>query len=204
MVLDALIKIKSEQDPTLTFRRSCREGICGSCAMNINGRNTLACLCYIENKEEGGKNATSGGDVIKIYPLPHMYVVKDLVPDMGNFYEQYRSIEPWLQTKGGKAEGQAEFLQSREDRAKLDGMYECIRKFALKDNSIQLVLRLNTNILVLLLFAFSLRFRLKSVPAAPRPAHPIGGMQTSTSDQLSSCKPTVGSRTLVMISRIKG
>ena len=80
MVLDALIKIKSEQDPTLTFRRSCREGICGSCAMNINGRNTLACLCYIDPKG-GGK---SSGDVTKIYPLPHMYVVKDLVPDMGN------------------------------------------------------------------------------------------------------------------------
>lgn len=83
MVLDALIKIKSEQDPTLTFRRSCREGICGSCAMNINGRNTLACLCYIEPKGEDGKKA-KGEDVMKIYPLPHMYVVKDLVPDMGN------------------------------------------------------------------------------------------------------------------------
>ncbi|KAK1736928.1 succinate dehydrogenase [ubiquinone] iron-sulfur subunit [Skeletonema marinoi] len=125
MVLDALIKIKSEQDPTLTFRRSCREGICGSCAMNINGRNTLACLCYIDAKEEDEKKA-AGGDVMKIYPLPHMYVIKDLVPDMGNFYEQYRSIEPWLQTKDGKSEGQAEFLQTREDRAKLDGMYECI------------------------------------------------------------------------------
>jgi len=125
MVLDALIKIKSEQDPTLTFRRSCREGICGSCAMNINGRNTLACLCYIDPKEEDEKKA-AGGDVMKIYPLPHMYVIKDLVPDMGNFYEQYRSIEPWLQTKDGKSEGQAEFLQTREDRAKLDGMYECI------------------------------------------------------------------------------
>jgi len=121
MVLDALIKIKSEQDPTLTFRRSCREGICGSCAMNINGRNTLACLCYIESTD--GKKSN---DVTKIYPLPHMYVLKDLVPDMGNFYEQYRSIEPWLQTKEGKEEGQAEFLQTREDRAKLDGMYECI------------------------------------------------------------------------------
>jgi len=122
MILDALIKIKSEQDPTLTFRRSCREGICGSCAMNINGQNTLACLCYIDAQ---GEKKTSG-DVTKIYPLPHMYVLKDLVPDMGNFYEQYRSIEPWLQTKDGKTEGQAEFLQTREDRAKLDGMYECI------------------------------------------------------------------------------
>uniref|UniRef100_A0A6U0GPG5 Succinate dehydrogenase [ubiquinone] iron-sulfur subunit, mitochondrial n=1 Tax=Helicotheca tamesis TaxID=374047 RepID=A0A6U0GPG5_9STRA len=122
MVLDALIKIKSEQDPTLTFRRSCREGICGSCAMNINGTNTLACLCYIEPKGSGD----TSGKATKIYPLPHMYVLKDLVPDMGNFYEQYRSIEPWLQSKEGKKEGQAEFLQSREDRAKLDGMYECI------------------------------------------------------------------------------
>jgi succinate dehydrogenase (ubiquinone) iron-sulfur subunit len=120
MVLDALIKIKNEQDPTLTFRRSCREGICGSCAMNINGENTLACLAYID---DDAKTAT------KIYPLPHMYVIKDLVPDMGNFYEQYRSIEPWLQAgeSSPKAnDGQGEYLQSRQDRAKLDGMYECI------------------------------------------------------------------------------
>jgi len=117
MVLDALLKIKNEQDPTLTFRRSCREGICGSCAMNINGTNTLACLAYIEDDTSKAS---------KIYPLPHMYVVKDLVPDMGNFYEQYRSIEPWLQPREEKEEGQAEFLQSREDRNKLDGMYECI------------------------------------------------------------------------------
>jgi len=117
MVLDALIKIKNEQDPTLTFRRSCREGICGSCAMNINGVNTLACLSYIDDDTAKAS---------KIYPLPHMYVIKDLVPDMGNFYEQYRSIEPWLQPGEEKEEGQAEFLQSREDRAKLDGMYECI------------------------------------------------------------------------------
>jgi len=116
MVLDALLKIKNEQDPTLTFRRSCREGICGSCAMNINGANTLACLAYIDSE----------ASATKIYPLPHMYVVKDLVPDMGNFYEQYRSIEPWLQPSQEKEPGQAEFLQTREDRAKLDGMYECI------------------------------------------------------------------------------
>merc|ERR1712157_214364 len=87
MVLDALLKIKNEQDPTLTFRRSCREGICGSCAMNINGTNTLACLCKID---------TSSKKNVKVYPLPHMYVVKDLVPDMSNFYEQYRYIEPYL------------------------------------------------------------------------------------------------------------
>ena len=101
MVLDALIKIKNEQDPTLTFRRSCREGICGSCAMNIDGTNTLACLCYIDPKGAGD----TSGKATKIYPLPHMYVVKDLVPDMGNFYEQYRSIEPWLKNSKGKAEG---------------------------------------------------------------------------------------------------
>mmetsp|Transcript_6065 Transcript_6065/g.8591 ORF Transcript_6065/g.8591 Transcript_6065/m.8591 type:complete len:277 (+) Transcript_6065:158-988(+) len=117
MVLDALLKIKNEQDPTLTFRRSCREGICGSCAMNINGQNTLACLAYIDSDNDAAT---------KIYPLPHMYVVKDLVPDMGNFYEQYRSIEPWLQPGAPKKDGQGEYLQSREDRAKLDGMYECI------------------------------------------------------------------------------
>lgn len=122
MILDALIKIKDQQDSTLAFRRSCREGICGSCAMNIDGANTLACLCYIEPK--GSVDVTT--KVTKIYPLPHMYVIKDLVPDMSNFYEQYRSIEPWLQSKTGKTDGQAEFLQSKEDRAKLDGMYECI------------------------------------------------------------------------------
>mmetsp|Transcript_6757 Transcript_6757/g.7226 ORF Transcript_6757/g.7226 Transcript_6757/m.7226 type:complete len:310 (-) Transcript_6757:499-1428(-) len=127
MVLDALIKIKEEQDPGLTFRRSCREGICGSCAMNIQGSNTLACLAYIDDDT---KTAT------KIYPLPHMYVLKDLVPDMGNFYEQYRSIEPWLQADEtidraepgakGMTKLEGEFLQTKEDRAKLDGMYECI------------------------------------------------------------------------------
>jgi succinate dehydrogenase (ubiquinone) iron-sulfur subunit len=127
MVLDVLLKIKNEQDPTLTFRRSCREGICGSCAMNIDGVNTLACLNFID--KENPSKAT------KIYPLPHMYVLKDLVPDMGNFYEQYRSIEPWLQpganqekapVKADKNGGAGEYLQSKENRAKLDGMYECI------------------------------------------------------------------------------
>ena len=89
MVLDALIKIKNEIDPTLTFRRSCREGICGSCAMNVDGRNTLACTVPSDGIR---------GDV-KIYPLPHMGVVKDLVPDLTNFYAQYASIKPWLQTR---------------------------------------------------------------------------------------------------------
>ena len=88
MMLDALIRIKNEVDPTLTFRRSCREGICGSCAMNIDGVNTLACLCRIPT--ETTKES-------RIYPLPHTYVVKDLVPDMTQFYKQYRSIKPYLQ-----------------------------------------------------------------------------------------------------------
>jgi len=116
MVLDALIKIKTEIDPTLTFRRSCREGICGSCAMNIGGVNTLACISKID---------TDLKKVTKIYPLPHMFVVKDLVPDMGNFYEQYKSIEPWLQRKTENS-GEKQYLQSVNDRQKLDGLYECI------------------------------------------------------------------------------
>ena len=115
MVLDALIHIKNDIDPTLAFRRSCREGICGSCAMNIDGRNTLACLKPIEEVK---------GDV-PIYPLPHMPVVKDLVPDLTQFYAQYASIEPWLQTEYAAAAG-PEWLQSPEDREKLDGLYECI------------------------------------------------------------------------------
>uniref|UniRef100_A0A673KX07 Succinate dehydrogenase [ubiquinone] iron-sulfur subunit, mitochondrial n=1 Tax=Sinocyclocheilus rhinocerous TaxID=307959 RepID=A0A673KX07_9TELE len=117
MVLDALIKIKNEMDPTLTFRRSCREGICGSCAMNINGGNTLACLNKID---------TNTSKVTKIYPLPHMYVVKDLVPDMSNFYAQYKSIEPYLKKKDESKRGKEQYLQSIEDRQKLDGLYECI------------------------------------------------------------------------------
>ena len=114
MVLDALIKIKNETDQTLTFRRSCREGICGSCAMNIDGENTLACTKGIDECK---------GDV-KIYPLPHMPVIKDLVPDLTNFYAQHAFIEPWLQTKS--AEPEKEWRQSHEDREKLDGLYECI------------------------------------------------------------------------------
>jgi len=116
MILDALVKIKDEVDPTLTFRRSCREGICGSCAMNISGKNGLACLLYIEPDMKA----------IEIQPLPHSYVVKDLVPDLTNFYNQYKSIEPWLKRKDAKAPGQMEHFQSIEDRVKLDGMYECI------------------------------------------------------------------------------
>jgi len=116
MILDALIVIKDEMDPTLTFRRSCREGICGSCAMNINGKNGLACLLYIE----------PGAEPIEVQPLPHTYVVKDLVPDLTNFYNQYKSIEPWLKRKDLKGKDDKEYFQSHEDRVKLDGMYECI------------------------------------------------------------------------------
>ena len=111
MVLDALIHIKNYEDKTLAFRRSCREGICGSCAMNINGKNGLACLTPIK-------------EINTIYPLPHMPIVKDLVPDMKNFYNQYKEIEPWLQ--GNSNLNNAENLQSKEDRKKLDGLYECI------------------------------------------------------------------------------
>jgi succinate dehydrogenase / fumarate reductase iron-sulfur subunit len=115
MVLDALIKIKNETDASVTFRRSCREGVCGSCAMNIDGTNTLACTKAIDDVS---------GDV-KVYPLPHLPVVKDLVGDLSMFYAQYAAVEPWLQTESPAPEGR-ERLQSREDRAKLDGMWECI------------------------------------------------------------------------------
>jgi succinate dehydrogenase / fumarate reductase iron-sulfur subunit len=117
MVLDALIKIKNEMDPTLTFRRSCREGVCGSCAMNVDGTNTLACTKDI---------AEIKGDVA-IYPLPHMPVIKDLVPDLSIPYAQYTSIEPWVQADT-PAPG-SERLQSPEERAKLDGLWECVLCF---------------------------------------------------------------------------
>jgi len=117
MVLDALIKIKNEIDPTLTFRRSCREGICGSCAMNMEGSNGLACTTSIEQLK---------GEV-QITPLPHMEVVKDLVPDLTHVYAQYELIQPWLKTSS--AAPSRERLQSPEDREKLDGLYECILCF---------------------------------------------------------------------------
>jgi succinate dehydrogenase / fumarate reductase iron-sulfur subunit len=118
MVLDALIKIKNEVDPTLTFRRSCREGICGSCAMNIDGGNTLACLKPIDEVKGS----------VRINPLPHMPVVKDLVPDLSQVYAQLQSIQPWLQADS-PAPPDGERLQSREERAKLDGLWECILCF---------------------------------------------------------------------------
>ena len=115
MVLDALIWIKNVIDPTLTFRRSCREGICGSCAMNINGLNCLACTTAIGDL---------GGEV-RIYPLPHMPVVKDLVPDLTNFYAQYASVEPWLKTRT-PAPPDRERLQSKEDQVLIDRPAACI------------------------------------------------------------------------------
>ncbi|MFT5111691.1 MAG: succinate dehydrogenase / fumarate reductase iron-sulfur subunit [Parasphingorhabdus sp.] len=114
MVLDALIKIKNEIDPGVTFRRSCREGICGSCSMNVGGTNTLACTTAIADIE----------GTIKVYPLPHLPVVKDLVPDLTHFYAQYASIEPWMKTDSPAPD--RERLQSVDDREQLDGLYECI------------------------------------------------------------------------------
>ncbi len=115
MVLDALIKIKNEIDSSLTFRRSCREGICGSCAMNIDGVNTLACTKDLDEIK---------GD-IKIYPLPHMRVVKDLVPDMTHFYAQYASIKPWLQSDT-PAPPDRERFQTKEDQQLIDEPSACI------------------------------------------------------------------------------
>ena len=115
MVLDALIKIKTEQDSALTFRRSCREGICGSCSMNIGGRNALACTTPIEDVP---------GEAVAVYPLPHMEVIKDLVVDFKGFWAQYESIEPWL--KATTKDPSRERLQSIDEREKLDGLYECI------------------------------------------------------------------------------
>jgi succinate dehydrogenase / fumarate reductase iron-sulfur subunit len=117
MVLDALIKIKNEIDATLTFRRSCREGICGSCAMNIDGVNTLACTQPIGEIRGAAR----------IYPLPHLAVVKDLVPDLTQAYAQLRSIDPWL--KADTPPPDSERRQSHEERAQLDGLWECILCF---------------------------------------------------------------------------
>ncbi len=118
MVLDALIKIKNEVDSSLTFRRSCREGVCGSCAFNINGTNTLACITHLSDLK---------GD-IRIYPLPHTPVIKDLVPDLDLAYAQYEAIEPWI--KADSQPPERERPQSPEDRAKIDGLWECILCFS--------------------------------------------------------------------------
>lgn len=117
MTLDALLYIKGYMDQTLTFRRSCREGICGSCAMNINGINTLACISRIDENL---------AKPLKIYPLPHMYVMKDLVPDLTNFYQQYTAIKPYLRRRETINYGEAQFLQSIDENEKVIGLYECI------------------------------------------------------------------------------
>jgi succinate dehydrogenase / fumarate reductase iron-sulfur subunit len=114
MVLDAILKIKNEIDTTLTFRRSCREGVCGSCAMNVNGKNTLVCTKAMDEYE----------GTIKVFPLPHMDVIKDLVADMTDFFAQYASIKPWIETQSATPD--RERLQSKEERKKLDGLYECV------------------------------------------------------------------------------
>lgn len=115
MLLDALLKIKNEQDSGLALRRSCREGVCGSCAMNVNGRNVLACISAIKDFD----------GPIRVYPLPHMPVIKDLIPDMTHFYAQYAAIKPWIATQTPPP-ADRERLQSHGERALLDGLYECI------------------------------------------------------------------------------
>ena len=110
MVLDALIEIKNNHDSSLGFRRSCREGICGSCAMNINGKNGLACLTPVTDK-------------MNIYPLPHMPIIKDLIPDMKHFYQQYKDIKPWLISNNPMDK---QHLQTKSDQEKLNGLYDCI------------------------------------------------------------------------------
>lgn len=114
MVLDVLLKIKNDLDGSLTFRRSCREGVCGSCAMNVNGKNTLACTKSLADYED---------ETLKIYPLPHMSVVKDLVVDMTHFYEQYASIKPWIENSTAP---ERERLQSEPERAALNELYDCV------------------------------------------------------------------------------
>ncbi|XP_043282758.1 succinate dehydrogenase [ubiquinone] iron-sulfur subunit, mitochondrial-like [Venturia canescens] len=118
MVLDVLTTIKARHDPTLSFRRSCREGICGSCAVNVNGINVLACITKFDPNPR---------KPLIIYPLPHAYVIRDLVPDLSLFLDQYKAIGPHLDRKSdGKITGKRQLLQSQRDRQKLDGLYECI------------------------------------------------------------------------------
>ena len=118
MVLDALVKINDQIDPSLSFRRSCREGVCGSCAMNIDGKNHLACLTPMDSLKKGTSRIT---------PLPHLPVLKDLIPDLTGLYAQYELIEPWLQSDQPAPD--RERRQSPDERAKLDGMWECILCF---------------------------------------------------------------------------
>ncbi len=118
MVLDALILIKDQIDSTLTFRRSCGEGVCGSCAMNIEGQNTLACQKNIKEIK---------GD-INIFPLTHLPVIKDLVVDLSHAFKQLEFIEPWLKTNLGEPT-KNEQIQSLNERSKIDGLWECILCF---------------------------------------------------------------------------
>lgn len=115
MVLDVIMNIRDKLDPTLAFRRSCREGVCGSCSMNINGTNTIACLKHTDDIK---------GDIV-IYPLPHMPIIKDLVPDLSHAYAQLESVEPWMQADSALTPDK-ERLQSPEEREQLDGLWECI------------------------------------------------------------------------------
>ncbi len=117
MVLDALIWIKNKVDSTLTFRRSCREGVCGSCAMNIDGTNWLACTRFVSDTRTRAS----------IYPLNNMRIIKDLVPDLTHAFAQYGLIEPWLKSKTPAPE--RERLQSPEERRRIDGNWECILCF---------------------------------------------------------------------------
>ena len=117
MALDALIWIKNKVDSTLTFRRSCREGVCGSCSMNMDGTNWLACTRFISHM---GAPAT-------IYPLANMRIIKDLVPDQTHVFAQYAAIKPWLRSEAPGPE--KERLQSVEERGRIDGYYECILCF---------------------------------------------------------------------------
>lgn len=115
MLLTLLERLKAEQDPTITYRRSCREGVCGSDGMNINGSNGLACVTHISQLNT---------DKVVIRPLPGFPVIRDLVVDMSQFYHQYERVEPFLQND--EIAPAQERLQSPEERAQLDGLYECI------------------------------------------------------------------------------
>lgn len=118
MVLDAILKIIDEIDPSIAVRRSCREGVCGSCAMNINGTNKLACLTHIDDLDKGA---------VRLSPLPHLEVIKDLVGDLTRLYAQYALIEPWL--KNDQAAPEREHLQQPADREKVDEGSRCILCF---------------------------------------------------------------------------
>ena len=114
MLLAALLKIKDEQDETLSFRRSCGEGVCGSDGMNINGTNGLACVTPVEDLKQP----------IEVYPMPGLPVVRDLIVDMDQFYNQYRAVKPYLTVNDPMPD--VELPQTPQQREKLDGLYECI------------------------------------------------------------------------------